>query len=86
MSQCLDKCSDETWVESSSTLRVFNIFVSSDDATKKLENQEMQQQVNHDELLTDLAYIREKAKEVWEKIGFNSFTRSLFITGDIWIS
>ena len=45
------------------------MLIISDDATRKLEDQEMQQQVNHDELLTDLAFIREKAKEVWEKIG-----------------
>ena len=47
----------------------FAVLIISDDATRKLEDQEMQQQVNHDELLTDLAFIREKAKEVWEKIG-----------------
>ena len=48
------------------------IFISSDDATRKLEDQELQQRVNHDELLTDLSYIREKAKEVWEKIGISN--------------
>ena len=45
------------------------VLIISDDATRKLEDQEMQQQVNHDELLFDLAFIREKAKEVWDKIG-----------------
>ena len=45
------------------------MLIISDDATRKLEDQEMLQQVNHDELLSDLAFIREKAKEVWDKIG-----------------
>ena len=40
-----------------------------EEASEKLENQELQQRVNHDEILDDLSSIREKAKQVWDKIG-----------------
>ena len=41
----------------------------SDTANAKLMRQENQQKDNHDEILRDLATIREKAKQVWEKLG-----------------
>ena len=48
---------------------VFCLITFEDSTAQMLEQQENAQQENHAEILGDLASIREKAKEVWEKIG-----------------
>ena len=41
----------------------------SDKTSEEIAHQGDQQKVNHDELLKDLEAIRQRAKDVWDKIG-----------------
>ena len=45
------------------------IFWFSDNATKQLLSQDQDLKRNHEDLQQDLASIRIKAKEVWDKLG-----------------
>ena len=45
------------------------VVLSVDSTSDQLTEQEQQQRVNHEQILEDLANIRDRARDVWTKIG-----------------